>query len=251
MRSIILSSFLEAVRDRVLIVVLVFGVLMIFISFLMGPLSLGEDIRIAVDTGLMAISFFGLLVILFVGNRSLYREINKKTCYLVITRPVSRFQFIVSKTTGIFLTILVTSLILGFIYFVQISILKGEFIPQLMLAVTGIIFQLFILSSFIVFFSTFLNQFIGSILTILVFILGQVIPKTIPLAMQQEQMVVSRILHISHFIIPDFTYLDFRELVLYNNPIPVERIFFAFPYAITFCLTLIFIASVIFERKDL
>ncbi len=251
MKSIIFNSFLEAVRDRVLIVVLIFGIIMIFVSTIVGPLSLGEDVRIATDIGLMVISLFGLLIILFIGNRSIYRELNEKTCYLTLSRPITRFQFIVGKALGLFLTILVSTSILGVIYLVHITILSGKFQPEIILAILGIIFQLLILTGFTILASTFLNPFIGSIFIIFVYILGQTIPKAIPLALYHQQIGLSIILRIIHRILPDFTYFDFREIVIYHSQIPINRILFAFPYAISYSIVLVLIAALIFERKDL
>lgn len=251
MREIVFNSYQEAIRDRVIIVVVVFAVIMILSSLVIGPLSLGEDVRIAKDLGLGSILFFGLLIILFIGNRSLYREMREKTCYLTLTRPITRFQFIVGKALGMFLTILVTSLILGLIHLLYITLLTGSFHPAILLAIGGIIFQLAILASVVVLISTILNRFLGSIFTIFIYILAQVIPKSILLARFYKQFATANILQVVHYILPDLTYLDFREVVIYSNSIPLERIIFAFAYAICYSLALVLIAGLIFERKDL
>ncbi|RKX68615.1 hypothetical protein DRP53_10380 [candidate division WOR-3 bacterium] len=251
MREVILNSYREAIRDRVLLVVLAFGVAMIFSSLIIGPLTLGEEIRLAKDIGLGSILFFGLLIILFIGNRVLYRELNEKTCYLILTRPITRFQFIAGKAIGLFLTILVTSLILGIIFISYISLLTGSLQITAFLAVIGVIFQLTMLVGIVILAATFLNPFLGSLFTIFVYIFGQMIPRAILLAKFYKHLAIARILSIFHYIFPDLTYLDFRELLIYNNPIPLERILFGFSYAICYSLVMVLVAGLIFERKDL
>ena len=251
MKEVVLNSYREAIRDHVLLVVLAFGIVMIFSSLIIGPLTLGEEIRLAKGIGLGSILFFGLLIILFIGNRTLYRELNEKTCYLILTRPITRFQFIAGKAIGLFLTTLVTSLILGIIFISYISLLTGTFQLTALLAVIGIVFQLTMLVGVVILAATFLNPFLGSVFTIFVYILGQMIPRAIPLAKFYKHHAIAKILSLFHYIFPDLTYLDFREMLIYNNPMPLDRLLFGFSYAICYSLVLVFVAGLIFEQKDL
>jgi ABC-type transport system involved in multi-copper enzyme maturation permease subunit len=107
--SIALNTFRENLRDKLLYNLLIFALLMIGSSLLLMRLTLGEFHRLILDLGLGSINFFGVLIAIFVGIGLVNKEIDKKTIYTIISKPVARYQFLLVKYLGLSLTLLVNT----------------------------------------------------------------------------------------------------------------------------------------------
>ncbi|MBP7431889.1 MAG: ABC transporter permease, partial [Candidatus Hydrogenedentes bacterium] len=95
------NTFREAVRDKVLYVLLLFAAAAIFGSKALGWISIGQDIKIVKDLSLAAVSVFGVLIAIFVGTNLVYKEIDKRTIYTILCRPMHRWEFILGKYAGL------------------------------------------------------------------------------------------------------------------------------------------------------
>src|SRR5215469_985900 len=104
-----INTFREAVRDRVLYNLIFFALLMIGASILVGQISIGIDRIVIINLGLSSISVFGLVMAIFIGVGLVYKEMERRTLYSLLAKPVRRWQFIVGKYAGLLLTLLVNT----------------------------------------------------------------------------------------------------------------------------------------------
>src|SRR5208283_3951625 len=111
--AIALNTFREAVRDKILYVLLVFGILMILVSRAIGWVSFGGENKIMTDIGLAAIWMFSGMVSIFIGTGLIYKEIDKRTIYTVLAKPAERWQFLAGKYLGLLLTTAINLLLLS------------------------------------------------------------------------------------------------------------------------------------------
>src|SRR5438128_9095410 len=93
-RSLALNVFRESVRDKVLYNLVFFAVLLIATSYLLGQLTAGQDVKIIKDLGLSAISVFGLLIAVFIGIGLVWKEVDRRSIYSLLTKPMRRSEFI-------------------------------------------------------------------------------------------------------------------------------------------------------------
>src|SRR6059058_5001425 len=107
------NAFREAVRDRVLYNLVLFVLLLIGGAIFLGELSAGQESKIIVDLGLSAMLLFGAFIAIFVGVGLVYKEIERRTLYAILSKPVTRAEFIIGKYLGLFLTLLVNILVMG------------------------------------------------------------------------------------------------------------------------------------------
>ena len=107
------NTFREATRDRMLTGVTVAGILLLWVTRLLSPLALGEGIRLTVDLGLSAISVLGLLVVLLVGTSLVAKEIERRTIYNLLSRPITRSAYLVGKWAGLSAALWVVAIALG------------------------------------------------------------------------------------------------------------------------------------------
>jgi ABC-type transport system involved in multi-copper enzyme maturation permease subunit len=101
------SVFRESVRDRVLYSLLVFAVLLIVASYLLGQLTAGQDLKIIKDLGLAAIATFGLFIAIFIGVGLVWKEVDRRSIYSLLSKPVRRHEFVLGKYAGLALTLVV------------------------------------------------------------------------------------------------------------------------------------------------
>ena len=123
--AIAINTFREAVRDRVLHGVLAFATAVLFFTLALAELSLDEERRIVLDVGLASISLFSVLVAIFLGSSLLYQEIQRKTLYVILPRPIRRWEFLLGKYLGIALTALVFIAVMGAVHFEVAALQAG------------------------------------------------------------------------------------------------------------------------------
>ncbi|MBX3269439.1 MAG: ABC transporter permease [Sandaracinaceae bacterium] len=111
--AIAINTFREAVRDKVLYGVLSFAVLVLFFSLALAELSLNQQRRVVLDIGIASISFFSVVIAIFLGSSLLYKEIERKTLYVILPKPIRRWEFLAGKYVGIVVTALVFIAIMG------------------------------------------------------------------------------------------------------------------------------------------
>src|SRR4051812_21323027 len=105
--NIAINVFRESVRDKVLYNLVVFAILLMAVSYLLGQLTAGNEIKIVKDLGLSAMSLFGLFISVFIGIGLVSKEVERRSIYALLAKPISRQQLIAGKYTGLVLTLLV------------------------------------------------------------------------------------------------------------------------------------------------
>jgi ABC-type transport system involved in multi-copper enzyme maturation permease subunit len=142
--AIALNTYREAVRDRVLFGVLVFAAAVLALTLALGELSLDQQMRVVTDLGLASISLFSVVIAIFLGSSLLYKEIERKTLYVILPKPIARFEFLLGKYFGIVVTTAVFIAIMGALQLLVTAIQAGASmvlvttVPAALLVVLGV-----------------------------------------------------------------------------------------------------------------
>ncbi|MBX7245423.1 MAG: ABC transporter permease [Candidatus Sumerlaeaceae bacterium] len=115
--AIALNTFKEAVRNKVLYFLLIFALLIMGFSSVISDLSIAAPEKMVIDLGLGAIDFFGFLISVFVGIYLIYNEMERKTIYTIVSKPIDRQQFILGKYFGLLITVYVNIAIMSIFFF--------------------------------------------------------------------------------------------------------------------------------------
>src|SRR6185436_18426174 len=169
------NAFREAVRDRVLYNLVLFALLLIASAVFLGELSAGEEAKIIVDLGLSAMLLFGAFIAIFVGVGLVYKEIERRTLYAILSKPVGRGQFLVGKYLGLSLTLLVNVTVMGLGVTLALLYVRRGWHPlaaQIWPAILLIYFELLIITAVALVFSSFSSPALSALLTFFVFIIG-------------------------------------------------------------------------------
>src|SRR6266480_4335379 len=124
--SIALNVFKESVRDKVLYNLVFFAVMLIAVSYLLGELTAGQDVKIIKDLGLAAMSVFGLFIAVFIGIGLVSKEVERRSIYSLLAKPIGRQQFIVGKYLGLVLTLLVNVTVMTIAYYAVLGLMAWQ-----------------------------------------------------------------------------------------------------------------------------
>ena len=169
------NTFREAVRDRVLYNLVFFALLMIGAAILVGQISIGIERLVIINLGLSAISIFGLVMAVFIGVGLVYKEMEKRTLYSLLAKPIRRWQFLVGKYAGLLLTLAVnTSLMtLGLaaaLFYVGRPFVRSD--APILVAVYFILLELALVTALALFFSCFSSPMLSTLFTLGIYIAG-------------------------------------------------------------------------------
>ena len=103
------NTFRESVRDRVLYNLIFFALLMMAAAVFVGQISIGIERLVIINLGLSAISLLGLVMSVFIGVGLVYKEIERRTLYSILAKPVRRWQFLTGKYLGLLLTLAINT----------------------------------------------------------------------------------------------------------------------------------------------
>lgn len=242
------NTFRETIRDRVLYVILVFAFVMIGASTLFGTLTIGQDRKIVLDLGLAAIELFGVAIAVFVGTNMLYKEIDKRTVYVVLTKPIPRSVFLLGKFLGLSLTlgVLLACMAAGYL---GLAVLKGAYAPELLGAIAMIGLQLLVVVALTLFFSTFASPIMSMVFTFCLYLIGHN-TETLRALTQKASPVLKAGVEALYYVLPNLSTFDAKNLAVYGEAVPAGRWLWAVGYGTAYVCALLATASAVFERKE-
>ena len=249
MFNIAYNTFKELTRNKILYLILFFGIILIVFSLALASLSLGQTEKIIVDFGLASLEVFGFISVIFIWSQILFKEIEWKTIYLILSKPISRYEFILGK-------FLWFASILFFVIFFQAVIFFGlafySQVPFNMLLVYSIVFiylKLLVLFSIILFLSSFASSILSIIVTILVYIISHSITSIIDMAAFKKNEILVYIWKFLYIVFPNFEALNIKNLILTPEKIWFNYLVWNTAYALIYLIFILFFTIIIFNKK--
>jgi ABC-type transport system involved in multi-copper enzyme maturation permease subunit len=248
--GVALNTFRESIRDKVLVTLIVFAIIVMGSARVIQPLALGEEAKVIKDLGLSAITLFCVLISILVGGRIVYKEVEKRTIYIMLAKPVRRWEFILGKYVGL-MAVLVVSVSVMTVAFYAMMLILGVGAPvYLLLAVLMTLFQLAILTAVAVMFSTFATPITGAVFTFAVYFVGHLTRDLKLLAAMSPSAVVKVVSYGLYYVLPNLSNFNIRGEAVYNVPLDPLSLVLSGLYAIVYTATLLLISVAIFNRKE-
>ena len=256
------NVFKESVRDKVLYNLVVFAVLLISISYLLGQLTAGQDLKIIKDLGLAAIATFGLLIAVFIGIGLVWKEVEKKSIYSLLSKPIQRPQFVLGKYLGLLLTLAVNITVMTIAFYALLAYIGWRSSPeaarawpappadpQLLKAIVLIACELSLVTAIALFFSTFSTPFLSAVLTLGVWVIGHFNDDLRNLGALAGPSAgwIGRILY---YVLPNFAAFDVKAQVVHAQPVPLAYVGLTMAYALMYVALVVTGAVMIFSRRD-
>jgi ABC-type transport system involved in multi-copper enzyme maturation permease subunit len=247
------NTFREAVRDRVLYNLIAFAVLMCGASILVGQISIGIERLVVINLGLTAISLFGMVIAIFIGIGLVSKEIEKRTLYTVLSRPVQRWQFIVGKFFGLAGTLVVNTFFMAIGVFLALLYVSHRF--QLadgwvLVALYFIVLQFLIITALALLFSTFSSPLLSAVFAFSLFVIGSFAEDLRGFA-AMAQGATRWLATGAAYLVPNFSSLNVISSVAHGQRVAGTLIFTESAYAIVYTAMALCGAVLIFERRNL
>ena len=247
--AIALNTFREAVRDRVLYLLLVFALLMIASSRVVGVLTVGDQDKIIKDVGLSAIGLFGVLTAIFVGVGLVFKEIERRTIYTIVTKPIHRYQFIVGKYLGLVLTLLVNMGVMTAGFF-ALLIVRGAASPRLLTAIGLEFVELMVMTAVALFFSSFSTPILSGIFTLSTYVLGHLSWSFLLLRDRIGQGLGATLCEVLYRLIPNLERFNVKPEVVHGLALPADRVLWAVVYGVGWTGLILVATALVFSRRD-
>ncbi len=244
------NTFREAVRGKLFAAIVVFGLVLMGSSAILGPLSLGEQARITQDLGLAGMSLLGFMVAVLIGTGIVYTEIERRTIYTVIAKPVERWQFVLGKFVGLNASITVLLFGMTLILVGAAWVELGYFKPQLFQAALLTWVELMVLTSLSILMSVVCSPILGAIFTFLLYIIGHTSGDLRELAQQFGSGSIKTVTSLTYFILPNLEYFNIRGKVIHGVEVDAPYMVFACAYGLLYCVVFLVVAGLIFERRE-
>jgi ABC-type transport system involved in multi-copper enzyme maturation permease subunit len=243
-------TFKEAKRDRILYLLFFFAAVGIVASRVLAVLTVGDRIKIIKDVGLASISIFGVLMAILIGTGLVYKEIDKKTIYTLLAKPLYRAEFILGKFLGLVLTLFVmtAAMTVIFLAIVYAHTLKVE--TGLLVAVVYIFLELVLITAVAILFSSFSTPILSSLFALGFYLIGH-LSWGLDLILKKMRPGTGRSLVRALFmILPDLENFNFKTEVVHGLPIPPGIFLSAFFYGVCYTAFILGLAVLVFRRRD-
>ncbi|MEO0096821.1 MAG: ABC transporter permease subunit [candidate division WOR-3 bacterium] len=250
LKAIILNTFIESIRDKILVILLAVGFILMASSKFIKPLALGEEAKIIKDLCLSSINFISILIAILIGGRLIYKEIEKRTIYLVLSKPIKRWEFIFGKYVGQMLLLFFVIGILTIAFGIVLLLTETEADYLILLPNLLLLFQLSIITSLAIFFSTFTTPLTASIFTFILYFVGHLTRDLKVLAQISKSPIVKFVANFLYYTLPNLANFDIKGKVVHEIPIFPAHIYLPIIYGILWTVGLLYFSFLIFERKD-
>ena len=247
--AIALNTFREAIRDRILYLILAFALLLIAVSRFVALLTVGSEVKIVKDLGLSAISFFGLLTAVFVGVSLLFKEIERRTVYTLLAQPIRRWQFVCGKYGGLSLVLFASTLLTGAALLAAVA-LKGESPLGLIPAIVLGFVELELIAAFAVLFSSFTNPVLAAVGTVATYVAGHLSWSFDLLEKRMSGEAGKALCRVLHATIPNLDRLNIRSFAVHGVPLPPGYLAAAIAYGVFYSAAIVILACIVFERRE-
>jgi ABC-type transport system involved in multi-copper enzyme maturation permease subunit len=247
------NTFREAVRDRVLYNLVLFVLLLTAAAIFVGELSGGQERKIIVDLGLSAMLLFGVFIAIFVGVGLVYKEIERRTIYAIFAKPVGRSEFLIGKYFGLCLTLLVNVLVMGAgVSAALLYVNKGwdPLVLRIWSAILLIYFELAILTSVALLFSSFSSPSLSALLTFFIFIIGHFSADLKSLGNSMTSSGGRWLFSVLYYLVPNLTNYSFITSAAHGHVPSASYVAAVILYALLYVVVILATATLIFSRRN-
>jgi ABC-type transport system involved in multi-copper enzyme maturation permease subunit len=245
------TTFKEIWKSKILINVFFIGIALMLVTYIATEFTFGVPERVAQDFGLGMLSLSSLGISLFLGVGLLSKEIDSRTVYMVISRPVPRYAFILGKIFGLMGIQVVNVFLLSAMTLSATVILGGEINSVLLWALVFTLLESLMLLLLVVLISLLANNILSVLIATSLLLLGHVIRDTQDINFVKLNPFLLKILDFYHFILPAFYKLNLKNEVIYKVALPGAYLLKSGLYGICYSLFLLFMIVFFFNRKNL
>lgn len=261
--AIAINVFRESVRDKVLYNLVFFAILLIGASYLLGQLTAGQDVKIIKDLGLSATLLFGVFIAVFIGIGLVSKEVERRSIYSLIAKPIHRHQVVLGKYMGLTLTLAVNVAIMAAALYAVLAYMSwgiGADVqraweapaldPALLKAIALIFVELMLITAIALFFSTFSSPMLSAAFAFGFFVVGHFSTDLRNFDQVVDSPAAVRVARGLYWVLPNLSGFDVKAQVVHAQPVPLGYMALTISYAALYIGMMLIIAMLVFSRRD-
>jgi ABC-type transport system involved in multi-copper enzyme maturation permease subunit len=261
--AIAVSVFRESVRDKVFYNLVLFAVLLTGASFLIGQLTAGQDIKIIKDLGLAATSVFGLFIAVFMGIGLVSKEVERRSIYSLLAKPITRYQLVIGKYCGLTLTLAANMAVMTVALYAVLGYLAWgaspgtrasweapALDPALLKAMLLIFVELMLVTALALFFSTFSSPMLSAALAFGLYVAGHFSADLRNFQQVVDSPAAAAFARGLYWVLPNLAQFDVKSDVVHGVHVPNGYLAMTGAYAALYITMLLAIAGLVFSRRD-
>jgi ABC-type transport system involved in multi-copper enzyme maturation permease subunit len=244
------NTFREAVRDRVLNSILAFGALLLVLSLAMKEITLGDAGKVVRGVALGGISFVGAVIAIFLGVGLVWKEIDKKTIYTLASKPLPRWELLLGKYLGLWITLAVEVLALGAIYVLVIGAQQGMPHPTVYVALAMLMLELTLLCAWATLFSTFAAPTGASAYTLGIYLIGHFTDDLLRFGEASRNPGFRALAEAVYATFPNLEAFNLRAEAAHGLTIPAGEVAWITGYGLGYTALVLGVAMLVFSKRD-
>lgn len=248
--ALAVNTVRESVRNRILYVLVFFAVLLIGSGSIVGTLSYVESERILQDIGLASIRLFGVAIAIFVGVQLVHREVDRRTIYTILSKPLSRGEFVLGRFLGLTLTLWMQMAVMA-AAFAGVSLATGASLTASHAAFFALVaVELALVVAIATFFSAFTTPMLASLFTTGVWVTGQLSRDLRDIGAASGEPSVELATRTLHRILPDLSGFNLSIEAAHGLPVAASDVWLPLLYGVSYGAIVLWLAIAVFERRD-
>lgn len=248
--TIATNTFKETVRNKILYGILVFALVYMLFTLFLGSISLGEDLHVIRSLGLAGIYLFSIIITVFLGTSLLYREVERKTLYFVLSKPVSHAHLVLGKFLGLLMSVIVSMAGMLCFYLAMVAFKGGGFDTLALLALLYQALEIALLIALSIFFSTLSTPLASTLYAVLMIYIGHSLTLLLDAA-RGAGAAMQAVAKGIYYVLPNLAKFDIRNLVIYDAHIALSQTLIAITYALLYVSVLLYVSILLFKRREL
>ena len=246
------STFRELVRSKALYSTLFFAIAVMAVAASFGVVTIGDQAKIIKDFGLFAMSFGSTLFVIISGSSLLFKELQRKTIYNLLSKPVSRGEFLAGKYFGMLATTALMAIMMALMLSLFSLLMQGSFDTLIGVGLLYVLFEVSIVCAAAIFFSALVvTPLLGGFFTLGVFLCGRSADYLLYFVNNGETASgMSSLMRTLYWTVPNLAQLNVSNMIVYGNSPPLQHVLFSFCYSVSYSSILLLLAAMIFKKRD-
>lgn len=244
------NTFQEAIRDKVLYTLIVFALALLLSSYVIAPLALGEGGKILRDLGLSLIPLFGIAIVVILGTALVYKEIERRTIYVLVSKPLRRWEFLAGKYIGLVSVLAVAALLMTLCFYGVLYWLFGGGEARLLWGIGLSFLELVVIAAVAIFFSSLSSPTLSAVFTLAVCVAGHWTQDLRAFSSKLPGSVFRGLGTFFYYVLPNLEFFNVKNEVVHGVAVNPIHALWALGYALFYSTSLLALAAAIYERKS-
>ena len=240
----------QSIRQRLFLNVVVFGIGMVLLSMVVANITFGESTRVVRSLGLSGVTFAIDLMALLLGISLVYHEIDKKTLFVILVRPLSRWQYLLGRYVGLMLTLILALASFSVVFFLILMTVRGSPTSMDVYSILALIPEAAILGGFGILLSTFSTPMLSAGMGLGFWAAAASTDDLIGLT-QKADAATKLVMKVLYYILPNLARLNFRDQAVYQEPVAAADFFLSCGYGTLYAAALVALACVVLTRREM